>query len=92
MTETSTPSGSHVSPHAQAAKRSMHPHQIGNLASDMNALTLDSSNSQQSRPNQTVGSSASNTNGTNVQTSPNTVNGNVKTVANEFLAGELHAT
>ncbi|XP_031639629.1 E3 ubiquitin-protein ligase SMURF1 [Contarinia nasturtii] len=92
MAETSIPSGSHASPYAQtptneAAKRSLHPQQIGNLVGDINALALDSYNSQQSRPNQNVGSSSSNTNGTNVPpTSPNTVNGNVKTVANDYLA------
>lgn len=77
--ETSAPSGSHVSPLGQkstneSAKRSSHPQQIGlSLAGDINALALDSNNSQQktsqqqSRTNQTISgnqsSGASNTNG-----------------------------
>lgn len=86
MAETSTPSGSQVNSHTQkppneSAKRSGHlqqQQQIGNLVGDINALALDSNNSQQkttsqqqSRPNQTasgnqnnIGISTSNTNGT----------------------------
>lgn len=77
--ETNAPSGSHVSPLVQnsmneSSKRSSHPQQMGlGLAGDINALVLDSNNSQQktsqqqSRTNQTASgnqnSGTSNTNG-----------------------------
>lgn len=112
--ESSTPSGSsQVNTHIQnpineTAKRSLHLQQIGNLVGDINALALDSNNSQQKTPqqqprsnqtasgNQNIGTSTSNTNGTTPQTamnwqqnSPNTVNGNVKTVSSENSNGKF---
>lgn len=79
--ESSTSSGSQVNTHIQnplneSAKRSLHLQQIGNLVGDINALALDSNNSQQKTPqqqprsnqtvsgNQNIGTSTSNTNGT----------------------------
>lgn len=88
--EASTPSGSHVSPLAQkpsneSAKRTVHSQQIGNLVGDINALALDSNNSQQktsqqqSRPNQTASGNQSsgptNSNGNCAQ--PTSTNSNI---------------